>query len=528
MLEYSARRPTLRLLLRLLLKITALGILDSLTVWAALGLLLRADYGLAAALFLGAAAINYVAFHPKAVPARYLLPSFIFMMAMVVYPLGYTAFISFTNYGTGHVLTKEYVIRQFENTYYAPPDAKSLPFFAYTNDAGDLRLMLVAGGGRGLLTDGGGKTELREVSYADSRFVDDDGDGIPNSFDGYAQLPRLKLIGRLSELENVTLTQGETVYRLAGLDQFAEAKKRYGYDAATGVLTNLESGTTYTAVQGTFTAKDGSKLDPGYSEIVGWKNYVALLTDERVSGPFLRVFIWTFEWAFLSVFMTFAFGLGLAILLNDSRLKLRKLYRALLIIPYAFPGFISALIWAGFFNTEVGVINRMLDGVFNLSVPWLQDPFWAKVAVLIVNLWLGFPYMMVITLGALQSIPDELYEAAWVDGAAGWQRFWRITLPNLMISVAPLLVGSFAYNFNNFNVIYLVTKGLPPVVNSQTPAGATDILISYTYRLAFEGGRGTQYGLAAAVSIVIFIVIATISAINFKLTGTVEEMSENV
>lgn len=528
MLGYPLPGSSLRLLVRQTLKIAILGVLDAMTVWAAVGLLVETRYGLAAALVVGAALINYLAFHPRAVPARYLLPAFIFMAATVVYPIGYTVFISFTNYGTGHVLSKEGAIRQFENTYYAPADATSLPFYAYGNDAGDLRLLLVAGDGKGLLTDGGGATELREVSLAESRFVDEDGDGVPDSFDGYKELPRLKLIARLSELENVTLTYRDKAYRLAGLDQFAEAKKRYEYDSATGVLTDLESGKTYTAKEGTFTAADGSTIDPGYREVVGWKNYLALLTDKRVSGPFLRVFIWTFEWAFLSVLLTFALGLGLAVLLNDPRLKLRKFYRSLLIIPYAFPGFISALIWAGFFNTEVGIINRMLDAVFNVTIPWLQDPFWAKVAVLLVNLWLGFPYMMIITLGALQSIPEELYEAAWVDGAAGWQRFWRITLPNLMISVAPLLVGSFAYNFNNFNVIYLVTKGRPAIVGAQTPAGATDILISYTYRLAFEGGQGTQYGLAAAVSVVIFIIVATISAINFKLTGAVEEMSENV
>lgn len=513
---------------RLLLKVTVLGVFDALAIRGAAGFLSWHSYGLAAVLFIGAAAINFVALNPKAVPARYLLPAFIFMTAMVVYPIIYTIYISFTNYGTGHILSKEDVIGQFTKAYYAPPGAKEYPFYAYSNEAGDLRFLLIDENGRGLLTKGNGATELREVALRDPGFTDEDGDGVPDAIDGYAKMSRLKLISRLSQLEQMTLTYGDLVFRLNGLDKFTQAKKRYSYDPENEVLTDLVTGKTYVPKKGTFTAADGSRLTPGFQNAVGWDNYLALLTDRRVSGPFLRVFIWTFEWAFLSVFMTFAFGLILALMLNDPRLHLRKFYRTLLIIPYAFPGFISALIWAGFFNTEVGVVNRMLDTVIHVTIPWFQDPSWAKVAVLIVNLWLGFPYMMIIALGALQSIPDELYEAAVVDGANGWHRFWRITLPNLMIAVAPLLVGSFAYNFNNFNVIYLVTRGRPAIVGAQTPAGATDILISYTYRLAFEGGQGQQFGLAAAVAIVIFIIIATISALNFKLTGAVEEMSENV
>ncbi|MCL4516579.1 MAG: maltose ABC transporter permease MalF [Firmicutes bacterium] len=512
----------------LLLKIAALGVFDALAVWAAAGLLAWHNYGLAAALLIGAALINYAVFNPKAVPARYLLPAFIAMAAMVVYPILYTMFISFTNYGTGHILSQEGAVDQFTNAYYAPPEAKEYPFHAYGNDAGDLRFLLITARDQGLLTRGGGATALEEVSLSAPGFKDEDGDGVPDAIGGYARLSRLKLISKLSDLQETTLSYGESVFRLKDLEKFAEVRKRYDYHPKSEVLTDLVTGKTYVPVKGTFTAADGTKLDPGFQNAVGWDNYLAFFTDDRVSGPFLRVFIWTFEWAFLSVFMTFGLGLSLALMLNDSRLRLRKFYRMLLIIPYAFPGFISALIWAGFFNTEVGIVNRILGAAMSVTIPWFQDPFWARVAVLVVNLWLGFPYMMIIALGALQSIPGEMYEAAVVDGANGWHRFWRITLPNLMIAVAPLLVGSFAFNFNNFNVIYLVTKGLPAIVGAQTPAGATDILISYTYRLAFEGGRGTQYGLASAVSIIIFIITATISLINFKLTGAVEEMSENV
>jgi ABC-type sugar transport system permease subunit len=203
-------------------------------------------------------------------------------------------------------------------------------------------------------------------------------------------------------------------------------------------------------------------------------------------------------------------------------------YRSLLILPYAIPAFISALIWRGLFNTDLGVINQILQATIGSSVRWLQDPLWAKVALLILNLWLGFPYMMIICLGALQSINAEMYEAALVDGATSWQQFRHITLPLLMVSVAPLLVSSFSFNFNNFSVIYLLTSGRPPIAGAQTPAGHTDILISYTYRLAFESGRGTDYGLASAVTLVIFLITGVITFFNFRFTGALEDVSKNV
>jgi ABC-type sugar transport system permease subunit len=180
------------------------------------------------------------------------------------------------------------------------------------------------------------------------------------------------------------------------------------------------------------------------------------------------------------------------------------------------------------FNTEVGIINRLLISLEIGRIPWFQEPFWAMAALVLVNLWLGFPYMMTISLGALQSIPSELYEAAIVDGATRWQRFRRITLPLLMVSLAPLLVGSFAFNFNNFTLIFLLTGGGPSVPGEVGVAGATDILISYTYKLAFGGGRGIQYGFAAAVSIVIALIIGAISLINFRLAGTFEEVRMDV
>ena len=200
-------------------------------------------------------------------------------------------------------------------------------------------------------------------------------------------------------------------------------------------------------------------MDIGYKTTIGRRNFRNLFTDRRYAEPFIQVFAWTITFALISVVETFALGLLLAVLLNDVQLKLRGLYRSILIIPYAMPAFVTCLIWRGLFNTELGIINSaLLVPLFGKAIPWFQDPFWAKVAVLIVNLWLGFPYMMLICSGALQSIPHELYEAAMVDGASGWKRFRTITFPLMLSQVTPLLTASFAFNFNNLNVISIAKR----------------------------------------------------------------------
>ena len=215
-------------------------------------------------------------------------------------------------------------------------------------------------------------------------------------------------------------------------------------------------------------------------------------------------------------------------LFNDPDFPLKKLIRSLLLIPYTVPALITILIWRGMLNPELGVIDRVLEGLFGWAPPWFTNEWWAKAAILLVNLWLSYPYFMLICSGALQSIPTELTEAAIVDGAGPWQRFRRIILPLLLVAVGPLLIASFTFNFNNFNLIYLFNAGGPPMANTPTPAGHTDILISYVYNLAFSGSRGVDYGFAAAISIVIFIIVGAITLFQFRYTRMWEEVSENV
>ncbi|MEJ2749874.1 MAG: ABC transporter permease subunit, partial [Anaerolineae bacterium] len=231
----------------------------------------------------------------------------------------------------------------------------------------------------------------------------------------------------------------------------------------------------------------------------------------------------------VSVLSTFALGLAIAIMFNDPDFPFKKIIQSFLLIPYTIPGLISIIMWRGMMNSEFGVVNRILDSTIGWAPRWTTEPIWAQVAILIVNLWLGYPYFMLITSGALQSIPSDIYEAAKIDGATSWQSFRRITLPLLLVAVGPLLIASYVFNFNNFNLIYLFIQGGPPIVGASTQAGHTDILISYVYKLAFEsGGRGVQYGLASAISIVVFLIVGTITLVQYRFTNMWEEVSENV
>jgi ABC-type sugar transport system permease subunit len=509
-----------------LAKIILLSILDALAVWSATILFTEHRYIFLSILIIVTVIINYIYLSEKAYPLRYILPGTFFMILLVVYPIIYTVYVSFTNYGTGHILSKEQVVDQLENRYYLPEDSKDFNYEAFKlPDQKEYAIILYDDQGNLFLAI---DQTIEEITEGDPRLIDTNNDGTIDQVGDYQRLSRGDLLKNLSTLQNIELDFNNNILKMKSLSAFSLYRQQYKYNEAEDKIIDLKNNISYFPKDGSFVSAEGEELLPGFRTFLGWENYLKLLTDDRVSGPFLRVFIWTFEWAILSVLSTFALGLFMAILLNDNTLRFRKIYRVILILPYALPAFISVLIWRGLLNTEVGVVNQILQSLSLDSIPWLQSIFWSRFALIIINLWLGFPYMMLISLGALQSISDDLYEAAAIDGATGWQRFKHITLPLILVSIGPLLISSFAFNFNNFNVIYLFNEGGPPIVGAQTPAGGTDILISYTYRLSFESGRGADFGLASSVSIVIFMITAVITWFNFKYTGALEEVKENV
>ncbi len=248
----------------------------------------------------------------------------------------------------------------------------------------------------------------------------------------------------------------------------------------------------------------------GDESLTGLSNFLDVFTADG----FLKVTIFTLIWTVSNVVAHITIGLFLAVILNDKRLRGRIAYRTIMLLPWAIPSYISVLIWRGIFEPS-GLLNNLLGTDLNL----LADPSGAQVVVILVNIWLGVPFMMMSLSGALQSIPREMYEAAEVDGVSGWDQFRHLTLPNLKSAIVPLSLLGFIWTFNMFNVIYLMTDGGP---NLTYGPGSTDILITYVYDVAFIDGK---YGLAAAWSVVIFAMLLVFSWFYMKQTNAMEAVS---
>ena len=256
-------------------------------------------------------------------------------------------------------------------------------------------------------------------------------------------------------------------------------------------------------------------------DFVGLKNYAEIFTNTTFLSDFLNVFLFTIVFAAVSTALNFAGGLFLAYLLNNENMRERNFYRVMLIIPWALPGTIAILAWQGIFADLFGLVDTILVTYLHLpDIFFLGDAFWARIVVFVVNFWLGYPFMMTACLGALQSISPEVMQAAEIDGANAIQKFFRVTFPLLRSATLPLVIATFAYNLNNFGIVYLLTGGGPPIPGSAY-AGSTDILATYTYKLALTPHL---YGLACAYGVIIFFVIGTLSSINMKLSGAFEEV----
>jgi arabinogalactan oligomer / maltooligosaccharide transport system permease protein len=304
-----------------------------------------------------------------------------------------------------------------------------------------------------------------------------------------------------------------------------EYRSALEWDPDAGTMTDTESGVVYSASDdGRFVAPDGTALPVGWIVGVGFDNFVRAFTDSDYQGPFWRITAWTFAFALLTVATSFLLGLAMALVFNDARLRGRSVLRTLFILPYAFPAFMSFLLWRGMLNSnpDYGIINNLF--LFGARVEWLTDPWLAKIAILAVNLWLSFPYWFLVCTGALQSLPEDLQEAARIDGAGRWRAFQSITLPLLLVSTTPLLIASFAFNFNNFVAIYLLTGGGPRFTDTSETLGHTDILITMIFQISGVAGGRANYGLASALSIIVFLVVGGISALAFRRTRKLEEI----
>ncbi|MDP1719894.1 MAG: ABC transporter permease subunit [Candidatus Nanopelagicaceae bacterium] len=513
MASWSAKAPGI------LIKIVSLGALNAFAVWAIPILVIHRTYLFAAYMVISTLVLDYIFLSSKRVVGKYIAPGVVLLILFQVYPALYTGYVAFTNYSTGHILDKSQALNiMISNSYQQPLDGGIYPMrVAVERATGKLTLILENPNGTHSAGNSKGLTALPDSA------VKVDASGVIISVQGFKLLSEAEVESRIDALQSLRIP-AERGARIEVAD-FTVAQltsPTLKYDPATDRVTDIATGTLYHPNNnGSMVSDAGDELEPGWSTTVGWRNFTVVFTDARYRGPLGLVLGWTFAFAILVVGTTFFLGLFLALVLNHPRLGRKKLYRSLLIVPYAMPSVLSILVWAGMFNQDLGVINRL----FGVSIPWLYDPWLAKVAILIVQLWLGTPYMFLLATGAIQALPSEVVEAAQVDGASPYQLFSKIKLPLVLLAMAPLLIASFAFNFSNFGAIYLLTGGGPTIISSGGIAGHTDILISYTYKLAFAAGKGNNYGLASAVSFLNFLLVASISAYSFRKTRTAENLN---
>ena len=462
--------------------------------------------------------IAIVYFTNIAVPFKFFLPGVLFLVAFVVVPIVYTLLMSGFQFKTGNYVDKPVAIERIQDSAFVA-DESGVTYDVVIGKTSADELALLA-------TDYMTNTyfiatEKEQTALSEDQVTLDPDLGIAVGAPGFTTLTLDELNAIEGDIASYKFAaDGDYFLSLEGYEVAIPFKPVLTYNAETDSFTNIETKSVYVDNgRGNYQSLDNEEdlLSPGWRSPIWFENYLRLFTDSNVSGPFVSVFIWTLVFSVMTVFTQFALGLLIALAL-DKPLRGRRFYRIIIILPYAVPSIMSILVWGGMFDTEFGAINALLG----TKIAWFLDPNFARAAVIIVNLWLGFPYFYLISNGALQAIPGELSEAATIDGAKGHQIFRLITLPLLLKMLTPLLIASFAFNFNNFNLIFLLTGGGPRDDLNGEIAGATDILISYTYKIAF-GSQTQDLGLASAISVVIFILVAGISLYGIRKSKVLEE-----
>ncbi|EPS1809924.1 maltose ABC transporter permease MalF [Salmonella enterica] len=415
------------------LKWSVIGLLGLLVGYLVVLMYVQGEYLFAIMTLILSSAGLYIFANRKTYAWRYVYPGLAGMGLFVLFPLVCTIAIAFTNYSSTNQLTFERAQQVLMDRSYQA--GKTYNFGLYpTGD--EWQLALTDGEtGKHYLSDafsfgGEQKLQLKET------------DALPGG-----ERANLRIItqNRLALNQITAVLPDESKVIMSSLRQFSGTRPLYTL-ADDGLLTNNQSGVKYRPNNdsGYYQSinADGSwgdeKLSPGYTVTIGAKNFTRVFTDEGIQKPFFAIFVWTVVFSVLTVVLTVAVGMVLACLVQWEALKGKAIYRVLLILPYAVPSFISILIFKGLFNQSFGEINMMLSALFGIKPAWFSDPNTARAMVIIVNTWLGYPYMMILCMGLLKAIPDDLYEASAMDGAGPFQNFFKITLP-LLIFIAAIM-----------------------------------------------------------------------------------------
>ena len=420
------------------------------------------------------------------------------MLTFIAFPVLYTVWLGFTNYSSFNLLTYERTVEILQSRKVIDKDSEQP--FALARDGDTYRIILP-------------DAELvsEPVTLETPASVTMQPGDAPAERLATRDVIRLRTVLQETEL---VLPDG-TILRNAGLRTFAGVEPEYER-VDENTLRRITDGHVLKANHetGFFVTETGEQVPPGWRVNIGLGNYERVFTSDGIRGPMVSIFIWTVIFAVLSAGLTFAVGLALAVILQWPHLKGKAIYRVLLILPYAVPSFISILVFRGLFNQNFGEINLILEALFGIRPEWFTNGTLARSMILIVNVWLGYPYMMLLAMGFLQSVPEDHKKAAALEGASALRVFFTITLPQIIPPFLPLLIATFAFNFNNIVLILLMTRGGPDIPGTVIPAGETDILGSFTYRMSFMD-TGQQFGLAGAITFLIFVVVGVLAYANF-------------
>ncbi len=478
------------------------ALLSVLLLWMVWNLYAQGEAVLGALLFALTVGFALVFGTRRFYSTRFIYPGIAAIALFVAFPVVYTVYLGFTNYSSFNLLTFERARGVLMQNKIVDPDSERP--FAVTADGAAYRIFLPEG-------EGGFLSEPLALDGAEANVSAAPVDAAPAEILALRDIVPLR--GALGVV-TVTLPDG-TPLRQSGLRTFASVEPAWQEDEAGRLVSTADGGVlTPDHTRGFYVNDAGQTVAPGWRVQIGWDNFRRIFTSEGIRAPMLTIFVWTIVFATLSVTLTFGLGLLLATILQWPHLRFKAIYRLLLILPYAVPAFISILIFRGMFNQNFGEINMVIEAVFGTRPLWTTDPMLARTMVLIVNVWLGYPYMMLLAMGFLQSVPEDHKKAAALEGASSLRVFFTITLPQIVPPFLPLLIASFAFNFNNLVLILLLTRGGPDMPGTVIPAGQTDILGSFTYRISFLDS-GQQFGLAGAITLIIFILVAGIAYANF-------------
>ncbi|NOH52031.1 maltose ABC transporter permease MalF [Vibrio coralliilyticus] len=499
------------------IKWALLGSVGILNGYATILMYSRGEIAFALLTLIVTALALYIFGSKKTYAHRYIYPGIAGMILFILFPLAYTVGLAFTNYSAKNQLSFERAQSVLLDRTYQSGD--SYPFSLIKTENG--HRISVKKGDQLLATEEFNLATLSgDMSLSPVEQVEGEKEKIK------AIIKNKSVLGSV----DLHMPSGEDI-RMSGLRKFAAVVPLYTLQADGETLYNNETQENLRPNNevGFYQPVDengqfyGSTVSPGFIVTIGTDNFERVWKDDGIKEPFISIFIWTIVFSAVSVALTVLIGLVLASVVQWEELKGRAIYRVLLILPYAVPAFISILIFKGLFNQSFGEVNMVLEAMFGISPTWFSDPFLAKLMIIIVNTWLGFPYMMILCMGLLKAIPEDLYEASAIDGANFIDNFRRITLPLMIKPLTPLLIASFAFNFNNFVLIQLLTQGGPNMIGTSEPAGYTDLLVNYTYRIAFEGAGGQDFGLASAIATLIFLLVGALALLNLRVTKVAQD-----